>query len=361
MLRQPRRIPAVYMRLFALSVVAAFPLFVANAQPVPKGVLKGRVVDDSTSAPLPLANIFVSNSTIGSAADAEGAFELRNVPLGSQQIVASIVGYKPESITAQISDSVVRVIEFRLKARPIQIPGVEVQEADPVEWRKHLAKFTEVFLGWTSNAERCRILNPEVLDFAYEEEAKRLVATARDPLDIENLALGYRFHCMLVLFTQTPQSFQYIGFTGFRELVPAGPAQAEEWKTNRRNAYYGSRRHFIQALVRKTAKKEGFDVYSIRREWMTTAMKRPVGFEVNLEGLLAPGDSPYENKLAFEDLLQIVYTRNKVTHISFIEMNGLSVTVFANGLTANPLGLWTFGYWSTQRVAEMLPIDYEPD
>ncbi len=57
----------------------------------------------------------------------------------------------------------------------------------------------------------------------------------------------------------------------------------------------------------------------------------------------------------------MIYTRGNVTRISLIEMNGLSVTVFANGLTANPLGLWTYGYWSTQRAAEMLPIDYEPE
>jgi hypothetical protein len=34
--------------------------------------------------------------------------------------------------------------------------------------------------------------------------------------------------------------------------------------------------------------------------------------------------------------------------------------IFANGFCANPLGLVTFGYWSTQRAAELLPIDYEP-
>jgi hypothetical protein len=333
----------------------------AHAQHPPRSIIKGHVLDDSTGAPLPLANVFVSNSTIGTAADTRGVFEIRNVPLGHQLIVASIVGYKPESIAAQINDTAECVVEFRLKARPVQLPGVEVREADPVEWKKHLATFTEAFLGVTPNAATCRILNPEVLDFSYEEDAKRLVASARDPLDIENLALGYRFHCVLVLFTHTMQSFQYIGFTAFRELVPASPAQAEEWKANRRNAYYGSKRHFIQALVRKSARKEGFDVCSVRRGWMTAGLERQVGLAVNLDGLLSPGESPNENKLTFEELLQIVYTREHVTRISFVELNGPSVTVFANGLTANPLGLKTFGYWSTQRVAEILPIDYEPE
>jgi hypothetical protein len=82
---------------------------------------------------------------------------------------------------------------------------------------------------------------------------------------------------------------------------------------------------------------------------------------VNVDGLLSPGDSPHEKKLVFQDLLQVIYTRENVTRISLLELNGPSVTVFTNGLTANPLGLWTYGYWSTQRGAEMLPIDYEPE
>jgi hypothetical protein len=339
-------------------VVFANPLF---PQQVPKGMIRGRVVDDSTGVPLPLANVFVSNSTVGTAANEQGKFELKGVPIGTQQIVASIVGYKPVSFTAQVNDSIVQVVEFRLRARAVQMPGVDIEEKDPVEWRKHLQRFIDVFFGSTPNSTRCKILNPQVLDFAYEEEPDRLVATAREPLDIENLALGYHFQCVLVLFTHSPQTFQYIGFTGFRPLVPRSIDEADLWKMNRRNAFYGSKRHFLQALVKKSAKKEGFDVYSIRRDWIWSALKKPAGFEMNVDGLLSPGDTPYERKLDFQDMLQVIYTRDNVTRISLIELNGSSITVFTNGLTANPLGLWTYGYWSTQRGAEMLPIDYEPE
>lgn len=282
--------------LFLIIVSSVNPLF---PQQIPKAIVKGRVVDDSTGAPLALANVFVSNSTIGTAANEEGKFELKGVPVGTQQIVASIVGYKPASFTAQVSDSIVQIFEFRLKARAVQMPGVDIEEKDPVEWRKHLQRFIDVFFGSTLNAARCKILNSQVLDFAYDEEADRLVATAREPLDIENLALGYRFQCVLVLFTHSPQAFQYIGFTAFRPLVPRSIDEADQWNLNRRNAYYGSKRHFLQALVRNSTKKEGFDVYSVRRDWTDRALRRPVGFEVNVDGLLSPGDTPHEKKLDF--------------------------------------------------------------
>jgi hypothetical protein len=241
------------------------------------------------------------------------------------------------------------------------MPGVDVEARDPVEWRKHLQKFIDVFFGSTANAARCTILNPQVLDFAYDEEADRLVATAREPLEIENLALGYSIRCEIVLFTHSPRAFQYIGFTGFRPLAARTIDEADQWNVNRRKAYYGSKRHFLRALAKKSSKKEGFDVYSVRPEWTWSALKKPAGFEMSVDGLLSPGDSPYEKKLDFQDLLQVVYTSENVTRISLLELNGPSVTVFTNGLTANPLGLWTYGYWSTQRGAEMLPIDYEPE
>jgi hypothetical protein len=345
--------------LFLIAVVVFTNQLVP--QQVPKGTIRGRVLDDSTGVPLPLANVFVSNSTIGTAANEEGKFELKGVPFGTQQIVASIVGYIPASYTAQMNDTVVRVVQFRLKARAVQMAGVDIEEKDPVEWRKHLQKFIDVFFGSTPNAARCRILNPQVLDFAYDPDADRLVATARGSLDIENLALGYRFQCDIVLFTNSPQTFQYIGFTGFRPLVPGSTEEAEQWKANRRSAYYGSKRHFLRSLVKNVTTKEGFAVHGVRSEWILSALKKPVGYDVNIDGLVAPGDAAYEKKLEFQDLLQVIYTRDNVTRVSLLELSGRSVTVFTNGLTANPLGLYTYGYWSTQRGAEMLPIDYEPE
>ena len=349
--------PFLVLALFCFSFLPQ----VVDAQLTPKATIKGRVVDDSTGAPLPLANIFVSNSSIGTAANAEGKFELHGVPIGTQQIFASIVGYQPSSFTAHLSDSLVHVVEFRLKARPVQMPGVDVEEKDPVEWKANLGRFVRAFFGSTPNAASCKIVNPQVLDFSWDEAASKLVATAREPLEIQNLALGYHFQCVLVLFTNSPQSFQYLGFAGFRELTPQSAAEADRWKANRRLAYYGSKRHFLQALLKKSLKEEGFEVNGVRREWLASALSRPFGYSIDATTLISSGDMPYEKKLVFQDLLEVVYTRAGKTQISLLEMNGMSVSIFTNGLTANPLGLYLYGYWATQRGAEMLPLNYEPE
>ncbi len=330
-----------------------------EAQLVPRATVKGRVVDDSTRSPLPLANIFISNSTIGTGSNADGNFELKGIPLGTQQIVASIVGYQPGIVTLYLTDSVAQTVEIRLKGRPIQMPGVEVEARQPVEWRNNLERFVKAFFGSTPNSSRCKLLNPQVLDFGRKTEP--FVATAREPIEIENWALGYRIRCVLIHFSESRESFQFMGLTAFQALEPADETEAARWIANRRNAYYGSKRHFLGSLVRKQTKQEGFELSSVQRTRIQRALERPAGFEVFADTLFSPSEYPFRTKFVFPDLLQVVYTGNGVQQISLIELNRFSVIVYPNGLTHDPLGLWTYGYWSSQRVAEMLPIDFEPE
>jgi hypothetical protein len=350
-------------RTLAFSVIILFVVLpqILSAQIVPQTTIKGRVVDDSTNAPLPLANIFVSNSTIGTAADNEGRFALKRVPLGTQQVVASIVGYKPGSITLNLKDSIAVRIEIRLKQQPVQLSTVEVEAKDPVEWKKNLERFTKAFFGSTSNSQKCTLLNPQVVDFTLDEESSQLTATAREPLEIINSALGYRIHCVLQLFSLTPHNFRFLALTGFQLLQPQNKDVAEEWGKNRQNAYYGSKRHFLTSLVRNRARQAGFEVSLIRTEWIQAAMLRPMGFEMNPDTLLSQSDVAFEKKLAFPYLLQIVYGHGRARQYSVIEMSGPEAMVFSNGLMVNPLAIWTYGYWSSQRVADMLPMDYEPE
>jgi hypothetical protein len=38
-----------------------------------------------------------------------------------------------------------------------------------------------------------------------------------------------------------------------------------------------------------------------------------------------------------------------------------SVIFYINGKLADPLSITTYGYWSNQRVADMLPTDHAPE
>jgi hypothetical protein len=163
-----------------------------------------------------------------------------------------------------------------------------------------------------------------------------------------------------MLFTATPSSFQYVGHMGFEALQPRDDGEAELWKINRRISFYGSKRHFLHSLVRKKTKEEGFEVNYLGADWSASALRWPAGYKVDPDTLLHLGDTPFERKLTFfPEVLQIIYTPTYEWHISLIELAGPSSIVYLNGL--NPLGILTHGYWSSQRAAELLPSDYEPE
>jgi hypothetical protein len=350
-------------RFLQCSVVSLFLLFPfgIHAQGIPHALVTGRVVDDSTGVPLPLTNVFVANSTIGIAANGEGRFVLRGVPLGTQQIVASIVGYVLETWTLRLTDTIAYEVEFRLRPRELQMPGVLVEAKDPVEWKKNLQRFIDSFFGTGPNVSQCRLTNSQVLDFQFDEQKDQFIATAREPLEIENRALGYRFTYVLHRYVESPQLFQFVGVTHFEELRPRNAQESERWKESRRKVYYGSRRHFLSALIQKTWRADGFEVNSIRKTPARMALMWRAGYEVDADTLLRPGRAPYERRLSFEGVLQVIYTQGRRQEFSLIELDRPIVTIYANGLVENPLKMVTQGYWSSQRAADLLPTDYEPE
>ncbi|HMB92308.1 MAG TPA: carboxypeptidase-like regulatory domain-containing protein, partial [Rhodothermales bacterium] len=63
----------------------------------------GRVIDAVTEQPLPGANVRFDNTTIGTAADLDGAFTLTaNREGGTYELVFSFIGYRPERRTVTL-------------------------------------------------------------------------------------------------------------------------------------------------------------------------------------------------------------------------------------------------------------------
>ncbi len=56
--------------------------------------VKGRVIDEVTKQGLAYVNVLIVGTTQGTTTDEQGYFELKNVPLGYQQLQASSVGYE---------------------------------------------------------------------------------------------------------------------------------------------------------------------------------------------------------------------------------------------------------------------------
>ncbi|MEM1042148.1 MAG: TonB-dependent receptor [Bacteroidota bacterium] len=91
-----------------------FPL-AAAAQPR-TGTLKGTVADAATQEPLAGVNVVVADLGIGAATDADGAFSIPGVPVGTHRIEVRYLGYEPvlrTDLIVQPGRSTVVTVELR--------------------------------------------------------------------------------------------------------------------------------------------------------------------------------------------------------------------------------------------------------
>ena len=77
-----------------LGIVVCLLALIDAVQGQTGGTLRGVVLDSANHEALPFANIFINNTTIGTSAGVDGAFELKNIPEGQTDVVFSYVGYE---------------------------------------------------------------------------------------------------------------------------------------------------------------------------------------------------------------------------------------------------------------------------
>lgn len=375
-------------RLPGLKILVILFLSVTGlcAQSVPRVTITGSVVDDSTSAPLQNADVFIAHTTLGSGTDQNGQFTISNVPAGSYEIVASRVGYVLAMVRTTLSDSGQKEFTIRLKPSAIQVGEVVVSAPEDDRWKEQFKKFVPLFLGNSAAASGCRILNPEVLDFETWENGV-FGATARAPLEIDNRSLGYHIRFFLTQFRVGAVDAPYAqlnvynrpremlllqGYSQYSTLNPNAIDDTLTWSKNREKAYLGSLRHFLWSLFRKEVSENGYLLYLeprvTRREW------NPLRRGATENDILFEGAQQHEKTLRFNGILEIEYTsatleptynllRKEATdnQVSWLGLNRDGVTIDSRGFVRDIFfPIETHGYWAWQRMADALPLDYEP-
>ena len=329
-------------------------------------------------APLPHASVFIDKSLLGSETDSTGRFLIRRVPPGAFEVVATLIGFEAQKQEVVITGAPKDSLVFKLRPIVLKGPEVVVTAEEDKKWRRDLARFTELLLSSTPNVAETRILNAEVLTF-QENEAGQFQAEAAVPLLIENQALGYKLEFVLVNFVATAQSLSYAGLTKFAELVPKSEEQVKRWEKNRRRAYRGSLRHFLRIIcgtgerVDVRLKKEGFVVFSFKYPWAPENQRATQ--PVNWMTFFRAGAQPHEVLLAFPDYLGVKYMReyeergylrhhqierDARAQESWLKLEQEVVSIDRSGRYLSDAALREFGYWAWKRLADMLPVEYEP-
>ena len=60
------------------------------------GKISGRVIDAESNEPLVAVDVYIEELQVGGASDAEGFFFILNIPPGTYNVEASMIGYRAE-------------------------------------------------------------------------------------------------------------------------------------------------------------------------------------------------------------------------------------------------------------------------
>jgi hypothetical protein len=303
--------------------------------------ITGLVLNQDTREPVDFASVFFSGTFMGTTTDKEGYFELDVSKYRSRPLSISAVGYHPASITEFTPG---KTHEVSLKVKVFEIEEVSVTSRSLVRKRKACMRiFKKEFIGLTSNARKCYILNEQDISFNYDSDKDTLRAFASKAILIQNLSLGYdiSYHLERFEYDRTTKTVLYTGNIIFNRDLTEGEESLEKYKRRRAYAYSGSSKHFFRSLWANSLKASGFSVST----YMT-------GDPLNYENIVFQ-DFTGSKSMQYNQDLQIRY----YDHLSYISFREYKVIFEQDGYFDPTPIIWT-GIMSKQRIADFLPYEY---
>jgi len=360
---------AVVFGLLYLSVGTGF------AQSGDGVTVKGRVFDAESGQPIAQTHVFISGSSHGTTTDSSGSFRLPNVQRGAARLYVSHLGYKPAARELFLPPDTTVTGTFRLEPTVLEQDAVVVTAKRDEEWFENVERFKRLFVGPSSWADRCRLVNPEVLEFETAWWGKFEVNASR-PLIFINRALGYRVTYYLDEFQLKGDIIRWDGDPVFEPLPPRDSTEAQRWAENRRTAFSGSLRHFLLSLLHNRVEEENFRIYRQPRTRAFIRSRRPGRIPTSRDRVLQlRSDGPHE--LDVQGRLEVVYhgARESRGYLEWselnraprdyqsseIQLNQRPVHIDAYGEIVQPYGATLYDYFAfTRRLATLVPKDYRP-
>ncbi|WP_111669403.1 carboxypeptidase-like regulatory domain-containing protein [Algoriphagus litoralis] len=343
--------------------------------------ITGTVVDKDSGLPLPFANVFVNNTTIGAATDSEGRFRISGEFSSNIELVASFVGYITEVKTVSVKEKAVLKIDFQLAFNESNLSEVELKAKRDKSWERNLKMFKEVFLAVPDDpyGRDIEILNPWVLDFERVKPEKGynyIKASADLPLKLSNKALGYEIDYYLQDFRMLRNASRFFGQAFYREIPAADSLSSEVWKLEKELNYRNSVRHLALSLLLKNFGSQGYELYQANPG--VPKEDRTNDFYYELKKSIIPvmpetiytkplGNGTY--RIFLPDRIEVHhltktwpsdYYTNIYHAISWILAPSGYFDVDRSGILLHPTQLVLSGYMGRQRMARALPLDFMP-
>lgn len=366
--------------------------------------IKGKVINRSNGNTIPLASVFLSNTGVGNKTEKDGSFKLSNIKNGRYQLVVTCVGFSPLQQTVTVSGDDINIPDIKLNPKVAELKEVKVKFEKKSDRDKYMRAFVKAFLGNNYNATQCTITNPDIIDFSFSKKKGLLRASTDDFMVIENKALGYRIKYLLESFVTNvdndEHAVSYIGVSAF-EPMEGDEQQQKKWINKREKAYRGSPMHFFRSCIADAVDQNEFTVRdAIRPEliprqevimkkiayFRNTAAKSQQSADslsywnmmywlpknkissveqvltlnkyiklTNEKGIYAFGNKTKALFINYQN--RINYVSGGSTYVTFLQPEAF---FDSNGVIFTPDNMLFEGYWAQSRVADQLPVDYEP-
>ena len=248
------------------SLYFLFLFFTSSWTAVAQNVVSGRVIDSLTNEPLPYVNVFFANTSFGASTDANGEYRFSGFPSGKYDLIFTYVGYvMTQQSVAFTGDT--RVVANQPLVQEAKLLSELLVKPDTVNWRRNYQSFKHHFLGASKNAAACEIKNPKSIFVYFDPRDAVLVAHAREPIIVENNAMGYRikYHLHHFEYQGRPGLFTIFGLPQFEEMEPKNERERKRWLRERDRAFYGSLNHFMRAWQQQAWKENDFRVSRLYR------------------------------------------------------------------------------------------------
>ena len=300
-------------------------------------MIKGQILIYGSENPLPYASVYYDGMYKGVISDENGNFQLTQAASGKTPIIISAVGYHSTSIPDYSSSEFLKVYlqpkTYNLDAVVVTFDGMTREEKEAI--------FKREFIGITENSMQCEILNMDDISLVYNRKKQTVEAFAKDPILLHNKALGFKITYYLDVFQYTRRSVFFAGNYFFEpDTILTGRDLARVEK-KRKEAYLGSRMHFIRALYNDRLNAEGYKI------------RDSLNKRVNYRELVVA--TPEGKNILMRSSLAVFYARNgsvtvlnKKQDFTYIDKSGFY----------DPNGISWAGDMGDQRMGDLLPFEY---
>ncbi|GMQ28410.1 carboxypeptidase-like regulatory domain-containing protein [Algoriphagus confluentis] len=362
---------------FGLIIIFLYSSFLLKAQ-----TISGIVTEKGSNKPLPFANVFINNSTLGAATDEEGRFSISGNLPEEFELVASFVGFETRSVEIKRKGRQSIVQNFELLFLEDQLSEVELKAKRDKSWERNLKRFKEVFLAVPDDpfGRDIEILNPWVIDFETVKPEKGFnytKASARQPLQLENRALGYRIDFYLQDFRMLRNASRFFGQAFYQELPSENALTDSIWMREKELNYRNSVRHLVMSILLKNSGAQGFELYTANPKIPKEDRTNDFYYELNKSIVPVKLEFVYVKPLGNGTYRIFLPERVEVHHltkpwpndyytniyhaISWIVAPSGHFDVDQKGTLLHPTQLVLSGFMGRQRMARSLPLDFIPN